>query len=789
MTMKRFTAIVVAAFLLLFVSAFAGIYLFVNVDRFRPKIESKLSEVLGHRVTVESVRLSPASGLLSLELKNLQIHALDPTEPPTMHAKTALLGLGVEFAMRYLGGIKEAPKTPSISSITLISPQINLIQRHKKPLLERAQDTALVSDEKMQEVYGKGLTGLTIGRIDIRDGILTVVDWHHPDGQTLIFDHLQLHVRDLSPLHPSPISASARLQLAPFKVQGHIGPLPASLDPLEMPLTLNFDAKSSGLRHFSSFSRSLLGAVGASRGTFSTMINGNLKDGLKTTSWLELQKFSLIPLKEERGSGQDQAQGRIVRASGQVLERPPVDLVMRQKSTVELKGGVPTLSIEESFIYLDGEPKLDVKGSVVMGSRDMLDLTLNILEPIDIRQIPVSIPLPVERGTLAGHLDISGEWPNSFNLSIHLDLTDTLLTGPAPFRKELGVPLGMRALLIMEDGLFGFEEATLARIKGDFAEKDLATQSEHNYLKITGVIEPEVDLRLVGEWDLAFMNELLPMLPKQEVSNSVQLDLFWSEAQENRVSGALSMEKLKLGRFDLRQLSSEVRLDNQNQLHLFNTKLHLADGRIDMDTTLMLKPEPAYESVFSLHGISLEKLLGKREEEGFLDRLESLTTDITQTQVEEPKVRAHVEGYLFGMGSARGLLDGDFSPVAPRSGSLWAHLEPGRLTRIDPQVIFTPPSAPVKLSAPDKHFDWNRAELFVSFFDKATFFEHVDIVSSGVRLRGHGQRRADGHYRYDLVRTSAWREDEPPRRFTIQGPSWEALEIKPAHEAQALVKD
>ncbi|MBF0590200.1 MAG: hypothetical protein HQL53_13850 [Magnetococcales bacterium] len=767
------------------VGSLYALFLFVNADKFRPVIIQRLTHILAHPVTLDRVRISPTSGLVTLELENFQVHSLDPSEPPLLQAPTALLGIGPSFVLKHYLSEDRSKLDPNITSITLVSPQINLVQRNSKPLLERAQDSARVSHDKMERVYGKGLTGMAVEAIEIRDGILTVLNWEHPDGQTLIFDHLQLDVRDLSPHGPSPLSASARFQLIPFKVLGQIGPLPESLDPFEMPIRLNVDAKSAGLRHLSSLFRTLFVEMTASKGSFSTMLNGSLKHGLQTTSWLELKKLVLTPLEEseDRQKIQRRASHSTVKdvqtpSSG---EREPVDLAMRQKSMVELKDGVPTLTIQESYIYLDDEPKLDVKGTARMGKKEKLDLTINILEPIDVRQIPVSIPHPISSGTIGGHMDINGDWPDSFNLSIDLDLTDTLISGPAPFHKEPGTPFSISALLIMEGGMFGFEQATVARISGELPTENLAEVSEHNFLKITGVLQPQVDLRLIGEWDLEYLTELTTLAPKG-AAGIINMDLIWSEARRDTLNGSIKLGALPLGRFNLRDISSEIRIDAAGRIHLSRTKARVAQGQVDLEAMISFSPKPSYQAIFSMTGLSLGKLLEQVEqkEASLLDRL---------TEDEDSmKHASHLQGHLYGIGSARGFMDDAFRIVSPLSGSAWIRVEPGRLVGIDPKRFLEPVTETSPLFKPASSFDWSRGTAFVSFLDRMIYFESLDLEAGGLSIRGHGQRSKSGSYDLNLAIASEWNQNaDAPERFRVEGASWEALTISPTPTAEAPI--
>ncbi len=174
--------------------------------------------------------------------------------------------------------------------------------------MERAQDTALASNEKLFEELGVDLTELTIGRITVQNGILAILNWDHPDGQTWIFDHLQIGIHALSPSRASPVTASARYRNIPFTLNGQLGPLPDTLDPFEMPMLLSLEAKSIGLNHMEEVLSTETIKISTSRGYLTTLLHGSLEKGLQTSTWLQLDGINLSRKSKNPGEKTEKTQ-------------------------------------------------------------------------------------------------------------------------------------------------------------------------------------------------------------------------------------------------------------------------------------------------------------------------------------------------------------------------------------------------------------------------------------------------------------------------------------------------
>src|SRR5258708_40316311 len=90
----------------------------IDVNTFRPRIESELTTALGRNVTVGNLSLSLWSG--SLAADNIAI-ADDPSFSSSPFIKAQTLNVGVEILPLVLS------KTLHITELTLSQPQVNLL--------------------------------------------------------------------------------------------------------------------------------------------------------------------------------------------------------------------------------------------------------------------------------------------------------------------------------------------------------------------------------------------------------------------------------------------------------------------------------------------------------------------------------------------------------------------------------------------------------------------------------------------------------------------------------------
>src|SRR5579871_6729206 len=116
--MKRTLKIVGIVVVIIIVIVIA-LPLFINVNTFRPRLESELTDALGRPVTVGNLSLSVFSG--SVGADNIAI-ADDPafSKSPFVQAKS--LKVGVEVMPLIFS------KTLNVTELTLVQPEISLVR-------------------------------------------------------------------------------------------------------------------------------------------------------------------------------------------------------------------------------------------------------------------------------------------------------------------------------------------------------------------------------------------------------------------------------------------------------------------------------------------------------------------------------------------------------------------------------------------------------------------------------------------------------------------------------------
>ncbi|MBF0370092.1 MAG: hypothetical protein HQL52_11615 [Magnetococcales bacterium] len=717
----------------LLLAALIGGFLYVartvDLSEHRGRIIQILEAVTSHKISLKSVQWAPTGGLTTLELTEFEVHALDPSEPPVLQVNQAFLGISPTTFFH---------KKLKISSITLVAPQINIVKRGGTKLIKRAQETAELSNLKMNRELGLGLTDLAVGGVTIRDGILTIIDWEHPDGQTLIFDHLTMRVHDLSPHGASPLTASARFQSVPFTVNGQVGPLPKSLDPKEMPVMLSLEAKSLGLSHLSDTIPNIPMDPRAARSYFSTMFHGSLTEGLQTSSWLELDRLVLTPSEIPP----DQAHSN---------EPIPLDIAVRQKSLLKLKDAVPTLEIQELFVYLDGSPLLDVKGQMGWDQTRQLDLTLVTLDSVGFDRFPLPYSFPLSGNSPDGMAHIKGEWPQSVVVDANLDLTRPAIawpvsaTGPSPIQKKAGIPLSAQAK-------FGISHGSITLYETAFTRPSVPD----NRLELAGPLWPVANFDASGKWDLALLADYFPVAIPWDVEGLTQVAvrIEGGQGQPLLASGKLTAKRHRFGPLTLQQVTLPFRLE-KDRLHLRQVQAEMGGGLLEATIVVdQLESDPVYNALVALSGTSLERLALFP----FQDRFK-------------------LEGLLFGQGSVMGALDRELIPTRPFSGQASLRLEPGRAEGLDGAVFLSPILDGTSLSSKKKSFFWNRLETDLIFQNDHLTFQDLTIDAGGLHIRGEGgKREADkkkkndqDHYWFQLMVEPEWLAT-PPSPIEVEGP-------------------
>src|SRR5579862_4319554 len=237
---------VVGIIVILVLVAAVALPFLIDVNQFRPKLESELTTALGRQVSVGNLKLSLLSG--SVAADDLSI-ADDPAFSKTPFLQAKSLNVGVEL-MPFITSRKI-----NVTGITIDQPQIMLLQMPTGEwnYAKLGSKTAAPPTSNAAPAAGPaGSSGidLSVKLIKINDGRLTI---GKTSGHTkpTVLDKVNIELKDYSPSSVMPFSLTAEFPAGgTIKLDGKAGPIPADnieQMPLNATLTLaHLELVSSG---------------------------------------------------------------------------------------------------------------------------------------------------------------------------------------------------------------------------------------------------------------------------------------------------------------------------------------------------------------------------------------------------------------------------------------------------------------------------------------------------------------------------------------------------------------
>jgi len=241
--MKRALKIVgiVVAVLLVIVIALPFL---VDVNSFRPRLESELTAALGRQVKVGNLSLSLLSGSVSAE--DLSV-ADDPAYSKDPFIRAKALNVGVKVMPLIFS------KTLHVTDLTLDRPEIFLLHSAsgKWNFSSLGGSSSAKSASAGAAKSGESsTTNLSVSKLNVKDGRVSV-GRANSSTKPRVYDHVNITVRDFSFTSQFPFTLSADLPGGgSLKLDGKAGPInsaDASLTPLEAQLNVKrLDLASSG---------------------------------------------------------------------------------------------------------------------------------------------------------------------------------------------------------------------------------------------------------------------------------------------------------------------------------------------------------------------------------------------------------------------------------------------------------------------------------------------------------------------------------------------------------------
>lgn len=227
---------IVIAILLLIVIALPFL---INVNSFRPKLESALTEALGREVKVGNLSLSILSGSVSAE--DLSI-ADDPAFSKDAFIRAKSLKVGVEVMPLIFS------KALHVTDITLDKPEIALL----RDASGKWNFSSLGNKSKAAEKPAPASAGsssspdLSVSKLEVRDGRLSV-NRANSVIKPHVYDKVDISVRDFSPTSQFPFTVSANLPAGgTARLDGKAGPI-NSADVSASPIEANISVKGLDL--------------------------------------------------------------------------------------------------------------------------------------------------------------------------------------------------------------------------------------------------------------------------------------------------------------------------------------------------------------------------------------------------------------------------------------------------------------------------------------------------------------------------------------------------------------
>ena len=218
-TVNRTWIKVVLAVLVVLVLIAAALPLFINAERFRPEIETRLGAALNRTVKLGKLSFSLLSGGIAAE--DISISD-DPafSRSPFLQAKSLDVGVALWPLI--------TSRAVQIESITVVQPRVSLLQNSRGQWNFSSIGGKPSPGEKPTAPPGKAASAqtapLSIAKLQIKDGTIQMTS----GGKTQTYTNVALTARDFSSTTASPFSLSANLPgNGKLQVEGQGGPLAA----------------------------------------------------------------------------------------------------------------------------------------------------------------------------------------------------------------------------------------------------------------------------------------------------------------------------------------------------------------------------------------------------------------------------------------------------------------------------------------------------------------------------------------------------------------------------------
>ncbi|HUK26017.1 MAG TPA: AsmA family protein [Terriglobales bacterium] len=219
----------------------------LDVNSFRPKLESGLSSALGRQVKVGNLKLSLLTGSVTAE--DLSI-ADDPSFSRNSFVQAKSLKVGVEIWPLIFS------KTLHVTELTLQQPEIALIHDASGQwnFSSLGGSSGAASAPAANTPSGSSTLGLSVKKLNVKDGRISITQ--SARSKTRVYNNVNIEVRNFAFTAQFPFTVSADLPGGgSLKLEGQAGPIHSSdtsLTPLQAKIHVEqLDVAASGIADFS----------------------------------------------------------------------------------------------------------------------------------------------------------------------------------------------------------------------------------------------------------------------------------------------------------------------------------------------------------------------------------------------------------------------------------------------------------------------------------------------------------------------------------------------------------
>ena len=371
----------------------------IDANRFKPEIQSQLGNALGRTVQIGNIKLSIFSG--GVVVSDVAISD-DPAFSKSQFLTAKELTVGVHLIPLIFS------KQLEVESLTIDQPQVTLLRNNAGVWNYSSMGGSAKSGAKPAASSASGANSLSVGKIEITKGKITVGNVGSR-AKPLVYQDVNLTVTDLSSTSQFPFKLTAKdPSNGAVKVEGKAGPVnqtDASLTPLDAKIEVQhldlgaaegFLSPSSGIAGLVDFSGSLVsdGKQMTSKGTVKTTKLKLSASGSPSTVPVNVDYDADYQLKPQTGSLKQgdihvgKALARLTGGFNVAGETPTLQMKLNGQamSVPDLEGVLPAVGVT-----------LPSGSALTTGT---LDANLAIAGPAD--KLVITGPIKLTNGTIKG---------------------------------------------------------------------------------------------------------------------------------------------------------------------------------------------------------------------------------------------------------------------------------------------------------------------------------------------------------------------------------------------------